>query len=237
MYKVVKGVISARKFKKLYKDKNVKIFLRDKGEIIGSIDGCVGKALKVKVEKGIETVPIDFIAHIWIPDEGRRVLRGKMKQIKKMQKAGEFSWEDVNNGVLRLVDLVRKSNFNPDIIVGVGRSGAIIAGLLAGNLGVLPVGVIDREYQRMRGGGRKVVIRRGVDVKNKKVLLVCGMLITGQTLKAAYDIIDKRGGEIKTLTMFKRTGPLIMTPDYYSYEIESIARFPWRLSADWKLGA
>ena len=45
-----------------------------------------------------------------------------------------------------LLQRIEQDSWKPHLVMGLGRSGALWAGWLAGNLGSLPIAVIDRKY-------------------------------------------------------------------------------------------
>ena len=84
----------------------------------------------------------------------RRVspLRGLALWIVKRTNS-ELTWLEAEAAAQRVSDQVsQEPGWQPDAVVGIGRSGAIRAGWLAGNLGSLPVGVIDAVYDQGASG-------------------------------------------------------------------------------------
>lgn len=73
------------------------------------------------------TVTIAYIGRLWVWN--RRV-----------------TWDDALRVAERLLVEIEGNDWKPDIVVGLGRSGGIWGGWLAGNLGTLPFGVVDLKY-------------------------------------------------------------------------------------------
>jgi len=57
-----------------------------------------------------------------------------------------MTWFHVYRAAKRVLGDIECSDFKPDLIIGLGRSGAMFAGWLAGNLGSIPVYCVDRTY-------------------------------------------------------------------------------------------
>lgn len=57
------------------------------------------------------------------------------------------SWDEALRVADTLIDTIQQSRFSPHLVIGLGRSGGIWGGWLAGNLGSLPFTVIDLEYE------------------------------------------------------------------------------------------
>ena len=76
--------------------------------------------------------------------------RGQATSLRndELQKELMLTWSDVTAGLKDVVDQVQKARLIPKRVVGIGRSGAIIGGIIAGNLpsarNHLPVDVIER---------------------------------------------------------------------------------------------
>jgi hypoxanthine phosphoribosyltransferase len=88
---------------------------------------------------------------------------------------GFFSWLGVTYRAKLLIGKIRGSDYSPDVVIGLGRSGAILGGIIAGNLGVKLITVIDRRYDWSSNRIRTVVPVSFLDpqkIKGKKVLLV-----------------------------------------------------------------
>lgn len=65
-------------------------------------------------------------------------------------KPGKLSWENVMEGVKHIVAEIERNKFSPALVVGIGRSGSILAGMIAGNIpsknqwGHVKVALIER---------------------------------------------------------------------------------------------
>lgn len=154
-----------------------------------------------------------------------------------LDKLGSYSWWSIYIRSRRLIKKIKMSGFSPDLVVGIGRSGAILGGILAGNLGVIPIAVIDRKYMWNKRKTRRViplVFVKEEDIRGKKILLVDAAPHTGETCKFLKDEIVKYSPvEVRTASLFK-TKYTLQVPDFYISEVKKVKRMPWRFTEDYR---
>lgn len=149
------------------------------------------------------------------------------------------SWEDITSGVLKAVDVVSNAWATVDIVVAVGRGGAICGAMLAGNLGHKPFYVLDRSYpMRLRFRETAVIDHGDVGLKGKNVLVVFSEIQTGATLKEVLKLIgSKKPRDIRTLAFFKSHLAKENSVDHYIYRYRydgtSVVQ-PWYLTAQYQ---
>ncbi len=148
-----------------------------------------------------------------------------------------FSWGDVDKYSKVLIKKISKDYFVPDIIVGIGRGGAIIGSILSGNITVpsnqkgknIPVLGVDRLYE-WQHGARVEIKNEMVDfspLEGKKVLLVAGDIMTGGTIKFyAHQLEQAKVAELKTGCLVKGVTATFQ-PDYFGKEIPADFNMPW----------
>lgn len=142
-----------------------------------------------------------------------------------------ITWRKVAKLVVQLLDEIRSDGFAPDYIIGVGRGGSIVAGMLAGNGGHIPLFVVDTILER-EDGVNEVAIRNKTlpNVKGKKVLLVVGEVFSGQDLITAKQHMQNSEYEIlKTMSMFYHPASTIK-PDYIGMKTKKPESAPWRIT-------
>lgn len=146
---------------------------------------------------------------------------------------GFANWRTVRTAVKKIAKNMSIDGFHPEIVVMYGRGGAIFGGLLAGNIGNLPVVSIDREVLDSEGTTETRLIHTNAlaNVKNRKVLMVTGEVATGNQLAAALRAVKKsQPSELKSASYY-----VVETsstyPNYYYRETKSIIDVPWRF---WK---
>ena len=67
--------------------------------------------------------------------------------IRNWQDSRVDQFASIERHALKLLEQIEESRFTPAVVLGIGRSGALVGGWLAGNLGTLPIEVIDRMHQ------------------------------------------------------------------------------------------
>ncbi|NIM18595.1 MAG: hypothetical protein GTO45_42005 [Candidatus Aminicenantes bacterium] len=104
-----------------------------------------------------------------------------------------ITWDDALRNAKRLLEQVqnhqKETGWMPDVVIGLGRSGGIWGGWLAGNLGTLPFAVIDDKYESKEKGinvsfpaGKEILSAvRSTYPDKKRILIVEGASSTGKT--------------------------------------------------------
>jgi len=146
-----------------------------------------------------------------------------------------YSWCELEVGIKELRQKLIQSRYNPSLIVGIGRGGAIVSALLSGSLNHIHFIALEREYdwsQKRRNCKifDDVKFSRNLD----RVLLVSGDLVTGGTAEVFTEYLINLGAkEIKFMTFLKvKTATKI--PDYYYIETDSCEfKLPWMLTDDY----
>ena len=153
-----------------------------------------------------------------------------------IDKWGYFSWYGVTKRCKKLVNMMHQSNYSPDVIIGLGRSGAVIGGILAGNMGVIPITCMDRRYEWVNK--RRIVHPMHYldpqKLSGKKILLVDAAPHTGETCKVVIEELQKMNpAEIRVAALF-RTPYQVIVPDYYASTVKQVYKLPWRFSTAYK---
>ena len=153
-----------------------------------------------------------------------------------------ITWDDALRVADRLLAQIEADSWKPDLVVGIGRSGGIWGGWLAGNLGTLPFAIVDVKYEE----GKSPEFPAGEDVlgallqtygSGTNVLVVEGATTTGDTFQ---EFSRKFGSKLERWKM--RTGVLYRNPvskfevDYVGHERLSHwplddRPFPWNKRA------
>jgi len=140
------------------------------------------------------------------------------------------SWDQIYVLLLKLAEAVRKSGFEPDVIVGVSRGGWIPARImsdllenpkLANVTAEFYVGVAETKHEP------SITQPVSLPVKNKKVLVVDDVADTGESLKQVNSHLKNQGAsEIKIATIYYKPWSIIV-PHYYEKETRCWIVFPW----------
>jgi hypoxanthine phosphoribosyltransferase len=162
-----------------------------------------------------------------------------MKELKPRNKAScvennlEFkflSWHQNYVLLLKLAEAIRKSGFEPDVIVGISRGGWIPARIMSDLLENPKLANVTAEfYVGVAETKREPTLTQpvSVSVKDKKVLVVDDVADTGESLKLVNAHLKKQGAsEIKIATIYYKPWS-ITVPNYYQKETRCWIVFPW----------
>ncbi len=164
----------------------------------------------------------------------------------------EPSWDDTLRVADTLLDTIQRAQFDPHLVIGLGRSGGIWGGWLAGNLDSLPLALIDLEYDG-RDVARRVKIWHGEEVlsyipdyireryendaSKPRVLVVEGASSTGTTFR---EFFTKFGSalldwDVKTAVLYKNAAVDVQI-DFVGKDDLSPwpEKFPWHRRAGYK---
>ena len=150
-----------------------------------------------------------------------------------------FSWRDIDNLARELFNLVKKDKYTPEIILGISRGGWIPARLLSDMFeasylleghktsSILATMQI-RFYTGISETHSKHVIAQdvGVDIFQKKILLVDDLADSGESLRCALDYLKlKDPKEVKIATLLYKPWSKVK-PDYFVEEATEWVVFP-----------
>lgn len=150
-----------------------------------------------------------------------------------MIEEGEFevpSWEKIYTMLLHLAQWIRKSGFEPDVIVGVCRGGWLPARVLSDLLGNPQIASVKTEFYlgvAERKNKPRITQHVSVSVQGKKVLVADDVTDTGQSLRLVKSHLRKLGAvEVRVVTLYHKPWSKI-TPDFYEKETSRWIVFPW----------
>jgi hypoxanthine phosphoribosyltransferase len=140
------------------------------------------------------------------------------------------SWHQIYELLLNLASTVRKSGFEPEIIVGVSRGGWPPARVMSDLLENPNVASVAAEFYVgvAETKGKPVITQPvSVSVKGKRVLVMDDVADTGESLRLVRSYLEEQGAtEVKTATIYYKPWSVII-PDYYEKETRSWIIFPW----------
>lgn len=140
------------------------------------------------------------------------------------------SWDQIYGLLLKLAEAVRKSGFEPDVIVGVSRGGWIPARIMSDLLENPKLANVTAEfYVGIAETKNEPTITQpvSVSVKDKRVLVVDDLADTGESLKLVNSHLKKHGAsEVKIATIYYKPWSIIV-PHYYEKETRRWIVFPW----------
>jgi hypoxanthine phosphoribosyltransferase len=98
------------------------------------------------------------------------------------------NFASVEKDAIRLLEKIEASNFQPHFVLCLGRSGAFLGGWLAGNLGSLPIELLDRHFlendstmMSFPNAEAKIKLMEKLYPRDAQVLVVEGATTTGTT--------------------------------------------------------
>jgi len=140
------------------------------------------------------------------------------------------SWNQIYSLLLNLAEKIRKSNYKPDIIVGISRGGWIPARIMSDLLENSKLANITTEfYVGVAKTKHEPTITQPISlpVKDKKVLIVDDLSDTGKSLKLVNLYLKKQGTtETKIATIYYKPWSIIV-PHYYEKKTKNWIVFPW----------
>jgi hypoxanthine phosphoribosyltransferase len=143
-----------------------------------------------------------------------------------------LTWRVVDLAIRKILNEMIRVDYKPDLVIGVGRGGAIVGGMLAGNLGHVPLFVIDTILDRSKKISQATVRYPKLcpDLAGLSVLLAVGELYSGEDLRSATNYVEKQNAaEIKTMSLFSHPAASIR-PDYVGRVTKRPLDAPWRIT-------
>lgn len=142
------------------------------------------------------------------------------------------SWNQVYSSLTKLAEAVRKSGFEPEVIVGVSRGGLIPARIMSDLLETPKLANVTAEfYVDVAETKREPTITQPVSlpVRRRKVLVVDDLVDTGKSLKLVDSHLKSQGAsEVRIATIYRKPWS-ITVPHYYVEETRCWLVFPWEL--------
>ena len=170
---------------------------------------------------------VNFGSQTTMNDQSRR------KQVSCTGKKLDFeipSWNQVYIFLQKIADAVKKSKYEPDIIVGVSRGGWIPARIMVDLLENPTLANIATEYYLGVAETKhepSITQPVSISVKDKKVLVVDDVADTGESLKLVNAHLKEKGAsEIRIATIYYKQWS-VTVPQYYAKETCMWIIFPW----------
>ena len=139
----------------------------------------------------------------------------------------DLSWEMFGE-LCRALALKVARDYDPDVVVGIARAGAVPGAVVATILGVDFYSMIisrkaDDDDVRERP---EILSAAPREVEGQRVLIVDEVTTSGATLRLALAAVrDTHPIEVRTATSFARTRGY--KPDYFALETDAEAVLPW----------
>lgn len=156
--------------------------------------------------------------------------------VQRRRRRKFVSWKEIEGYVTDVLRQVRRDKFDPDIIVGVGRGGMIVASMIAANYPGrrVPLAFLDTEPVKVDG-----VQRCGIrnpeslpSLAGKRVLLVVAELFKGLDLAAAEEHVGTHApSSIRTLSLLVGEASIVR-PDFAAKQVNGNPMAPWRITEE-----
>jgi len=150
-------------------------------------------------------------------------------------KQTHLTWDDIEDYCRKLANLIKKSGFKPEIIVGIQRGGCITAVLLSHLLNIedfCTIGIRSTKSDEIHALRVKPIIYDSFSlqlISGKMVLLTDDITDTGVTLIEAKKELVKFGSkEVKSATIICAPAS-IGKVDFYGKEVKPWVVFPWEI--------
>jgi hypothetical protein len=142
------------------------------------------------------------------------------------------TWNQIYTMLLSLAVNINKSEFEPDLIVGVSRGGWIPARILADLLDNPNLASVGAEFYSGISVTRSAPVLThpvSISVDKRKVLVVDEVVDTGKSLKLVREHLVGQGAEeVRIATVYLKPGSAIK-PDYWEKETRMWIVFPWEI--------
>jgi hypoxanthine phosphoribosyltransferase len=139
-----------------------------------------------------------------------------------------LTWNQTYDALLSLANKIEKSEFVPDVIVGVSSGGLIPARVLFDLLNVPVLACADVDLDKRKGRAR-LTKPVSVAVSDRKLLVVDEVADTGNSLKSVKAYLTKEGArEVKTAAIYTKRWS-VFEPDYFEKRTSRQIVFPWEI--------
>ena len=144
-------------------------------------------------------------------------------------------WDEIYEMLLGLASRIKKSGFQPDLIVGVSRGGWVPGRILSDLLANAHTANVKIEfYVGIGKTTHRPIVTQPIseEISNKRVLVVDDVADTGESLLVALEHVRERGaGEMRTVTVYYKPHSKFK-PDFFAETTSHWIIFPWeRLEA------
>jgi len=142
-----------------------------------------------------------------------------------------LSWKDIISMSFKLGEIVKKSGFSPDVLVGIARGGLIPLRILSdyfNNSDILIFNV--KLYKDIGEAGEQVRFVQKIEggLEDKKVLVIDDVADKGITLKTVTEYIKNKlkPKDLRVATLHYKPWS-VFKPDYYIELVEEWIVYPW----------
>lgn len=142
-----------------------------------------------------------------------------------------LTWDDFGRASRELARTVRRSGFEPDLVVAIARGGLPLAGAISYALGTKMCGSINVEFYTdvHETLPEPILLPPMLDapaLAGKRVLLADDVSDSGRTLALVVDLLESYGADVRSVTLF--TKPRTVHEPHYDWrKTDRWITFPW----------
>ncbi len=156
---------------------------------------------------------------------------------KRNRSHRHLSWQEIEAEVLRIVRKLKRSRFEPNIIISIARSGLIPASLISYCLGNKQLYVIKCDFSKSQRADANqdlhprpfLTQRIKRSIIGLKVLVVDEMTVSGETLKLVSRYLHTKQPKAVKYAVLYRQPWSEFKPDYYGREVSFWPIYPWKV--------
>lgn len=142
-----------------------------------------------------------------------------------------LEWTDFADASRQLATMVRRSGFDPDVVIAIARGGLLLAGSISYALGTKNCGSINVEFytgidERLPEPVLSSPMLDSPALAGKRVLLVDDVSDSGHTLALVVALLRDFAAEVRTATLYTKPRT-VLVPDYTWRETGGWIVFPW----------
>jgi hypothetical protein len=142
-----------------------------------------------------------------------------------------LSWERFGSAGRELAQQVKRTEYQPDVILSIARGGLFVAGVLGYELEVKNLHLMNVEFytgvdQRLPLPVMLPPVPQAVDLAGAKVLVADDVADTGATLKLVRDFCGEHVAEVRCAVIYEKPQSSIRC-EYVWRETDKWIGFPW----------
>lgn len=168
------------------------------------------------------------------------ILATLLKSIRIWRNIKRLDWGDIDKLSKALIKQMHKAEYYPDVVVTIGRGGAIVGAIISGNFHTktskdesmyrnVPLLGVDRLYN-WQNGSRDEIDNDMTDfspLSGRKVLLIAADVMTGGTMEFFVNKIHEASpSDVRTACLIKGLAS-VFNPDFVGKDLPADFSMPW----------
>ncbi|MFW9792913.1 MAG: phosphoribosyltransferase, partial [Candidatus Thorarchaeota archaeon] len=147
-----------------------------------------------------------------------------------------LDFDDIYNYAYQTAEMIKRSGWRPEAIVGIARGGWVHARIQCDLLGIKDLFSVKIDHWGVtatKDGKAKLTCPLTGDVEGKNVLVVDDITDTGESLTMAVEHVKEKGpAEVRSATLMHIAGSKFV-PDYFGVEVAwAWEIWPWNFYED-----